>query len=146
MRCWAQSAVRPGELLTVCLRQSKLIISLMIWAPDVCRPGKCTHSAVCINLPFQLRPGRCRSERERERERRGGIIGLGCVLCDWRFPRLRGLESSEKSRLLLSLRSSLHKQTRGKRLRRRVLVWLAYHTRYRQGTYHITAGPQRGYT
>lgn len=53
---WERSQV--DRLLTTCLRQSQLIISLMIWALDMCpgqmRAGKCTHSAVCINLPFQL--------------------------------------------------------------------------------------------
>ena len=73
---WDHSQV--GELLTSCLRQSQLIISLMIWALDMCpgqmRAGKCTHSAVCINLPFQLG-----LERGEQRERGGGIIGLRCV-------------------------------------------------------------------
>lgn len=73
---WERS--RVGRLLTACLRQSELIISLMIWALDMCpgqmRAGKCTHGAVCINLPFQLG-----LRGNRGREEVGGIIGLRCV-------------------------------------------------------------------
>lgn len=44
-------------------------------------------------------------------DKRGREVGelWDSDVCDWRFPWLPGLEGSGKSRLLLSLRSGLHK-------------------------------------
>lgn len=134
---WANSKVsRP---MTACLCQSQLIISLMIWALDICpgqmRAGKCTLSAVCINLPFQLR---LKGEQREEKERWGNYRTQMCVI--------GGSLGSQGYRVqrkadYCSPSGQAFINKHGESSRRHVLVWLAYHTAYRHGTYHITARP-----
>lgn len=144
---WAQYVLscehgQVGRVLTSCLRQYQLIISLMIWAPDM-RPWRMQaekmHTQCCLHKSAISVQGRAGTEERGRESGRGRWGNYGTQMCviggslgsqGWRVQRKADYCSP-------SGQAFINKQGESPRLR--VLAWLAYHTAYRQGTYHITA-------